>query len=282
MEKAIHVNDVKQIAHAGACDRVYYGSEFCQNLIPHPADLERVLDAAETKGRGFTLVTPYVTDEGIRKLEELFNALSGRDKAEVVFNDWGVFSLLRSSYPAITPVLGRLLTKQQRDPLARDVIFNRQKPVRSRDKATGTARVFLPRRVPDAVARHFKSGIVNVPAFQEFLISNGVRRVEIDNPVWDMELRVDGKIGVSLHVPLGYITTTRLCGLLDLTYGPCRRECMKTGFTFKDKAWPVPIHIAGNAVFYETKIPSRKYLSGRSIDRLVVGPDIPTLKGSRP
>src|SRR5512139_3761028 len=97
--------------------RLYFGNEFCQQLIPRPCNLEEVLDFAASEELGFTFLTPYVTDAGLRRLSDFLaivaSALPG---SEVVFNDWGVLSMLQDNYPTLAPVMGRLLNKMKRGP----------------------------------------------------------------------------------------------------------------------------------------------------------------------
>ncbi len=62
-------------------------------------------------------MTPFVTNRGLEQLEELLPVLAQTlPDAEVVVNDWGVLQLLRSEYPELKPVLGRLLNKSKRGP----------------------------------------------------------------------------------------------------------------------------------------------------------------------
>lgn len=88
-------------------DRVYLGSEFCQNLLP-PAAAFRAL--AGTFGGPLTLVTPLLSDSGLDAAAALVKAAAPAKGAplEVVVNDWGLLRLLRKNR-RVRPVLGRLL-----------------------------------------------------------------------------------------------------------------------------------------------------------------------------
>ena len=94
--------------------RVYFGDEFCERLLPNAGELAGVMEQVADAGRFFTLVTPYVTEAGLVQVAELLKMLP--PATEVVFNDWGVFRLLRTEHPDLTPVMGRLLTKIKRGP----------------------------------------------------------------------------------------------------------------------------------------------------------------------
>lgn len=134
--------------------RLYFGTEFCQRLLPTPDELDTVLDAA--KQLDFTLVTPYVTDAGLERVQRLIDLMSiRRQEAEVVFNDWGIFSFLKERYPSFEPVLGRLLNKMKRDPRLMTVLD----------------------RIPENTLEYFIRGSnLSVPLFRSFLLANGVKR----------------------------------------------------------------------------------------------------------
>ena len=88
-------------------DRVYIGSEFCQNRLPSaPAFLAL---AKAFKGP-LTLVTPLLSDSGLDSAAALIKAVApAKGKPlEVVVNDWGLLRLLKKNKRA-RPVLGRLL-----------------------------------------------------------------------------------------------------------------------------------------------------------------------------
>jgi hypothetical protein len=273
MEKAILIETPGQLAGAGSFARVYYGTEFCQNKLPDLRTLKQVHKRIRSEKKNMTLVTPYVTDRGIDRLRELFDYLDQAGApGEVVFNDWGVFRVLRDGYPNLTPVLGRLLTKQRRDPMAHDVLLNRQAPGKEIVAKNRATRIVCPKTTPPPVLEHYKASVINMRIFQEYLRENGVRRLEIDNLVWGMNISVDRKIGVSLYYPFGYVSTTRLCGLLSLTYSSCRRECGNRYISFRDPGSPVPFYIYGNTVFYKTALPSRAALQRMHINRIVYQP----------
>jgi hypothetical protein len=89
-------------------DRVYVGSEFCQNRLPTAAaflKLEKIF-------RGpVTLTTPLLTDGGLDQAMALVKKLAAvkrRKPLEIVVNDWGLLRLIKKN-KLVRPVLGRLL-----------------------------------------------------------------------------------------------------------------------------------------------------------------------------
>jgi len=88
-------------------DRVYIGSEFCQNRLPSAAAF---LGLARIFKGPLTLVTPLLSDSGLDGAAALIKAVGpAKGKPlEVVVNDWGLLRLLEKNR-RVRPVLGRLL-----------------------------------------------------------------------------------------------------------------------------------------------------------------------------
>jgi hypothetical protein len=265
IQKAVFINRAEAINNVRA-DRVYFGNEFCENLIPQYGRLKQCYALAKLKDKQFTFVSPFVTNYGLRKLECLFEFLDKQGAVEVVFNDWGVFDLLNRRFRNIVPVLGRLLTKQRRDPRLQKILLGRQQIV---NRAKGTKTVFVPKKIPVTLFEHYRGSVINVPIFQKQLLSWGIKRIEIDNLIWGMNISVDKRIGVSVYLPYGYITTGRACGKISLTYAACRKECQRYYIRLEDKDLAVPLLSIGNTVFYKSPPPSLEELKKCGIDRIV-------------
>lgn len=272
IEKAIFNNSIKK--KIDEFDRVYYGNEFCENLIPNLSLLKNFYYKIKEQGKKFTFVAPYVTNKGITKLERIFEFLNN-NLIEVVFNDWGVFNLMVNNFKNIRPVLGRLLTKQKRDPRLLRVFANNQNNF-SKDKLIkNNTVIFYPKKVPGSLFKHCQSSLADSKIFQEYLISNGIQRVEIDNLAWKMSLNKNKKIGISLYLPYNYISTSRMCGKVNLTYNSCQKECKKYMIKIEDEKLGVPIYSIGNTVFYKSNWPERKYLERLGVDRIIYQPKLP-------
>jgi len=89
-------------------DFVYLGSEFCQNLLPGPAEFGRALKAF---GKPVVLVTPFLTDSLFGNIEAILRKYADKkNKLEIVANDLGLIHLAAKKYPLVTKLsLGRLL-----------------------------------------------------------------------------------------------------------------------------------------------------------------------------
>ena len=256
-------------------DRIYFGNEFCERLIPGVEVLKKAFSLADSGGKEFTFVTPFVTNAGLNRLEAPLEFLNSRRNVEVVFNDWGVLMLMRGRYTKLKPVLGRLLTKQRRDPRIAEIFFGKRKTREIFSADNKEKLIFFARSVPETLFEHYQGSVINLPAFQEFLLSQGVRRVEIDNLAWEMKVTVNKKIGVSVYLPYGYVTTSRMCGRLTMSYAACKKECQKYFLRLDDDSLPAPFYGIGNTVFYESRVPSDEYLSKLGIDRIVYQPRLP-------
>lgn len=261
MENALFVTTIEDLgryAAGGTYDRLYFGVEFCQRLLPSPEDLSVALSFAGGRRLPLTLVTPFVTDDGLavvlRLLEQL--AAAGQPGTEAVINDWGVLRAARHAVAGKPElVLGRLLTKQKRDP--RIAALNEQLPV-------------------DAAA-HLAASSVDSSLVAAFLGEQGIGRVELDNVA--QGIRRYGTMRASLYYPYCAITTTRFCPMSGSeerkrnlrAIEPCRRECRSYRMSLTTKRFPKEILLKGNTQFYiNERLPEN--LDQLHIDRTVYQP----------
>ncbi|MDP8216449.1 MAG: hypothetical protein P9L98_03920 [Candidatus Kaelpia imicola] len=272
-EKALFVNRIQDIKKN--IDRIYFGNEFCENLIPTLDALKRWYFFTKNRNKEFTFVTPFVTNFGLKKLKKLLTFLNSQKNVEVVCNDWGVFKLIKDNFENLDPVLGRLLTKQRRDPRILKIFLHKQKTIKILNPNNKIKAMVYPKKVPYALFEHYQASIINSPIFQKYLLSQNINRVEIDNLVWKMNVKVNRKVKVSIYLPYGYITTARACGRLTLTYAACKKECKKYFLRLENNTLPVPFYGIGNTVFYKSKSPSDKYLKKLGIDRIIYQPRLP-------
>lgn len=178
--------------------RTYVGNEFCARRLPSVAELRKAAEA----GLPLTFLTPLVTDPDLERLSARFEALPAG--SEVVFQDWGVLRRLRTRHPHLEPVLGRTLVRMLRDPRG-------------------------PRPGPLA-------SDLALPAFRDFLLAQGVRRVEVDAPRPDLPFP---HLGLEAHllVPCTFVASGRSCMIGSLSLpaaqkfrpgAPCRFECRRS------------------------------------------------------
>ena len=244
----------------GPCDRVYFGHEFCQRLLPSAADTAAAAWVAAERGRAFTLVTPLVTNAGLARVRDLVpaaRAAAGAAGLEVVVNDWGLLHWMHREHPDVPLALGRLLTKQKRGPQI----------LRVAD------------RLPPRAIEHFQRSNVDVPHLAARLQAWGVRRVELDNLL--QGLRRDHGLPASLYHPFAYVTTTRLCLMAGSTrpgknlrsIGSCALECRRFEAVLTHPDMPAPLLLKGNTQYVRNdRLPDDP--AGLRITRLVLQPEL--------
>jgi hypothetical protein len=241
--------------------RIYFGQEFCERLLPPKADLEKIISFSLDKDVPLTLVTSYVTDKGLLKLEKLIELFAQKmSKAEIVFNDWGVFQFTHENFPELKPVLGRLLNKQKRGPRIMNIID----------------------QVPKETREYYTGASLDVSATSGFLKKKGIMRVEFDNLLQGLDMTgLDNDIKRTLYMPYIFVSTTRFCLTAncdkeDKGVGvmPCQMECKKYTFNLTNPVMKTPLIRKGNTVFLVNEnIPD--VVSKGEVDRIVIQPEIP-------
>ncbi|MBA3037729.1 MAG: hypothetical protein FP814_14715 [Desulfobacterium sp.] len=266
IKRALYVTKVKNLeCYDENFSRIYFGCEFCQRLLPSVKNLQQVLEFVSEKNLDFTFITPYVTNDGLKKLDALLQIIENNNPgSEVVFNDWGVFNLLGEKYKNLEPVMGRLLNKMKRGPRLKDLMGI----------------------MPQSTADYFRTCSLDSPLYRKFLADNGIKRVELDNLLQGIDLDLgDSAINTSLYVPYAFITTTRLCLAIscdvsgkedEIGIFPCKEECQKYTFQHVHSIMPVPLISRGNTMFFKNEnIPSEDILAKNHVDRIVIEPDVP-------
>jgi hypothetical protein len=261
MEKAVFITEASEFKNwSGEYSRVYFGNEFCQRLIPAKEKLEDILDFVLSKGLNFTFVTGFVTEPALDYLQDLFAVIFAKSpNSEIVINDWGMLGIVRK-YNLI-PVVGRLLTKQRRDPR----IMNLR--VRLTEEALERSKAF-------SIGSHLS----------RFLKNNAVERIEIDNLPQGIGISESVKsegLHLSLYFPFNYVTTSRRC-IFDnnslrsegCLLPECEKKCKSNPIVLRHSTMPLPLYMKGNTLFLENqKMPDYPALG--YIDRIVYQPHIP-------
>jgi len=220
----------------GPLTALYFGSEFCQELLPRIREADAFCALCAECGLEAVLLTPLVTHKGLRRMSRLLDGLRRRGwSPAVVFNDWGVFELVRSAHPALPLRMGRLMNRGLRDPRLD------MKPAGPSGQNTGRG-----------------AGI------RRLAHTLGIGAVESDA---DLE---PGFLGAgadslqrTLHVPYTFASSGRIClekaaaappgqglfaqGLASGCSAPCRGACREEQRQDTEK----PMWRAGNTLFFE-------------------------------
>lgn len=236
-------NSLENIAEVNKVSRVYFGQEFCERALPDPEQLSHAFKVCRNKGVSFSLATPYLTEQGLDKLDILLKKLvKNNPRSEVIVNDWGVLHLIRHKYPSLKPVLGRLLNKILRDPR-------------------------IIRHVPQSAFVNYQSSSIGTHQFGELLRNARISRIELDNTIQGLDNNLPNLgFDLSLCIPYGLITTGRSClmgswGLaknekFSASRKSCSHNCKDYWLDLYDRTWNFRRHKEfrirqkGNTVFY--------------------------------
>jgi len=222
----------------GTLKALYFGSEFCETLLPDPKQAEGFCDCAGEAGIEPVLLTPVVTSQGLEAVHQLLKRLTGGGRRPAVaFNDWGVLDLLRNSYPGLPRRAGRLINRGLRDP-----------------------RLIEKLAAPDAVLADRGQRL------RTMLLHMGVCAVETDP---DLEGSFLGEPAEGLqrvlYLPYVFTATGRNCLVKaeaaepdrSFTKGlasPCAGRCLDQWHAIERKDTAVPLWRAGNTIFYEVPL----------------------------
>lgn len=216
-----------------AINQFRFGNEFCERLLPTLSQLETAVALTKQAGLSFALVTPNLTDRGLKKLGKLLPHVP--EDGEIIVNDWGAAAMVAEEYPRHSLVAGRLLCKHLKE-----------------------ARISTPAVDPEV------DWPVNNTPFRALLELFGIERVEVDlAPHTSMPTNKAQGVKLTLHLNIGYSAKSHVCKVGSLhqaaarKFTPghaCQRECLS--YVTHVNRLPYPAHDAnrmfqrGNTWFY--------------------------------
>ncbi|MCC7381897.1 MAG: hypothetical protein IT384_08715 [Deltaproteobacteria bacterium] len=259
-------------------ERLYYGQELCERLIPSAREVHHARRVARERGWQLSLVTYAPSDAALDGWIAVLDAIrSGggaedgfedgfqhgfEDGFEIVVNDFGLLVACREHVGDAPIVLGRHMKRMLKDHR-------------------------LPAATPQVEWDREEIALLK---------DRGVSRVELDLTPSGLPEVKDLPFPASAYLPCGCMATGRACmsGSLRLPSerkfrpaAPCGRECRAVSFDLEDPAGPrdadaapVRLFLRGNTVFF---VPSPRVLEdslrtlgARGFDRAVlqVGPPI--------
>ncbi|MDK2820042.1 MAG: hypothetical protein PWP31_7 [Clostridia bacterium] len=252
---AHELNTIKELFGEINFNQLYFGQEFCERILPKKKDIIDALNFAHSNNMQFTFITPYVTETGLIKLQQLFIELVKiKSDCEIVINDWGVLYLIFNEFPSFTPILGRLLNKMWRDPRIKS---------------------YLKGKNSDKILKTYQGCGLAAPGMKKLLNKFNIKRIEIDNLIHGVNENIsDWGYQISMYVPYGCITTGRMCILgswglekkdkFKATSKFCSQQCRFYSLNLYDqnkevkntKDWE--IIQKGNTIFYKQLEPMLK------------------------
>ena len=260
--------------------RLYFGQEFCQNLTPPPEEVEMAYYFSRQQGWQFTYVTGgylaepslEVTRRNLEKLAEL------EPTAEVVFNDWGVFRMMRRDFPDFVPIMGRILNKQTRLNLFTET--GDELPI-SRDSINLDFEELRRNQI-----EAYRDVNISNPDYLPHLHAWGVRGIDMDITPQGVERPEDGwNLQLGFYYPWGFIATARNCptaGTLDLARmfivkdKSCGKPCRKYNCSPNLLQFDTPLVMRGPTLFVFHADYAAPYFNGQvKYERLIYQPYIP-------
>lgn len=258
---------------------IYYGSDNCEYLIPYKHEVEKAIEKFREfdkkypphTTRIFTLVTPYVWDKMLQKLEETLeylNTLKIKNPIEIVVNDFWVLRLINTKFPNLKISFGRLIHKLLKTPLI-DTYGYEVHPSWELIKNKSAQEIeHMKKEIVKWQLKFYASSEVNLDIYKNFLKKYSIQRVALDY----MEKRQDlyehtssaqnenatHAIWKDLYYPWALVFTGRLCDTSALenparwyyaTDDICPRTCNRFDISYKIKTVWYHLIQRGNAAY---------------------------------
>ena len=230
-------------AVSSACDGIRFGSEFCEQLLPGLAALEKACELSQEAGKDFTYVTPRLSNAGIERLARQLPLLNERGEVTVVVNDFGALHLLRQ-YPNRHPHLGRHLIMVRASSPWVDTHIRGEKP-----QSPGR----------EWIEELYATTSLNYTPTLDLYRGLGCQRADVD---WiprifpSIGLLVRNGVRVSVHLHLVPMTFTRRCHTARFTHqtdpSQCTKPCLRRAFLLRNamlEEFEMGFILHGNAVF---------------------------------
>lgn len=237
---------------------IYYWSDNCEYLAPTKIELEKAIDKfmefnknfPPHKVRSFTLVTPYVWDKMLERLEEwldYLNNLKIKNPIEIVVNDYWVLRVLNNKYKNLKPIFWRVIHKILKTPLIDTFGYEAHPAWELIKNKTEQDKLKLREEIVKWQMKFYNSSEVSLDLYRNFLSKYSVERVALDfmekrenlfdnSRFWD--------IGIDLYYPWALIFTGRLCDTSAIenpsrwfyaTDDICPRTCNRYDVSYKVK-----------------------------------------------
>lgn len=254
IERVVYIKNISDLKFWNKkFERIYFGNEFCENLIPSSKELNIALDFSRKRKVSFSLLTCQVNDYFLKKIIKNISLLGTKD--EIILNDWGIFNIIRKGFKKLLPncILGKFLNNN----------------INLTEK---TSRTFLKRwgfAAPSLERLEIEIRSLNYCRHFDF--------ISIKN--------IFGGLKASIYYPYSYFATSRFCPMAyrdkitkPMAYinkFPCERECQKYTVFANPPVKNIKAILKGNTWFTKT---SASFFLNKKIPwvrRLVYMPTIP-------
>lgn len=209
----------------GKIDGIYYGSDNCEYLVPTLAEIKKAYEKfgefnkkfPPHKVRTFVLVTPYVWDEMLARLDEVLeylNNIKSKTPLEVVFNDYGTLSLLTKKYTNLKPVMWRIIHKTLKTPLVDTYGYEAHPAGESIKNKTSQEIEQIREKIVSNQKDFYSSSELSNTFLQKFLSKYTIKNVWIDY-LENREKLYDKNnynwFSLDIYYPWATVFTGRLC-----------------------------------------------------------------------
>ena len=251
--------------------RLYFGEEFCEELIPTLSKVKDVFQYAAERELGYTYLSGYLTDTGLSKQYKILRYLDQQKiknkRIEVVVNDWGLLLMISKEFKNLDPVLGRMLTKLQRMPR-----YTLKQPI-------SFSQLVVNRQLWNSQHKILKSSNLAFSEYRNFLKQYGIKRVDLDIVPQGIEISKDWGFHFSVYTPWSYVTGSRTCDLAGLiqpekakfiTNKACSKPCKRFFVDFEVGKEMLPLIQRGNSIFFNNSTLASGFIQGRAFDRIIL------------
>lgn len=256
---------------------LYFGQEFCEELIPTLKDVTEAISLSRNRNWKFVYVTGPVTENGLKRQIRILNFLNKKkEKIEVVVNDLGILNIMKN-YKNIQPILGRMLIKLKKMPR-----FSKKMPSPDLDAIS----IKHHKKIWRNQLSYYRNTNLNIDLYKRHLLGFDINRCEVDMVPRGIDFNsLDGFL-ISLYFPWSYVAFGRNCeiGVLDNPLRKyysisknCSKPCEKYLILLKAKFDTLPIMQSGNAIFMNSIEIFEKYYMNDNIifNRLIYEPFLP-------
>ena len=247
------------------CEKVRFGSEFCDIKLPDFRTLRLAYKLAEEAEKEFSYVTPPISNPTLGKIIENLSFLNGLGPAEVIVNDLGVLRLLRK-YQGLEPHLGRLR------------VYTPGRCPWSQITRMPNVSYFSRRRVEQI----FYQTALNYEPTIRFYREMGVQAADVDwipQSFKHYKELVKHGVNLSVHLHLVPAALTRKCHTARLleeeSFDSCSKPCYSKAYKMENKALKVELFLQGNGVF---RIVNPKKREVDQLDRIGVSELVLTMR----
>ncbi|MDM8551218.1 hypothetical protein QUF72_14125 [Desulfobacterales bacterium HSG2] len=274
MEKAVMIDWRKEICDEISSDRVYFGHETCEHILPCPQKACELAKMFADKGMEVTLITPFLTNKGFDNTCRLIDSLLGIcSNPEVVCSDWGMLHYLCKN-GICRPVIGRPLLAQHVDPRIKRMVKSKAQYGNTRQvmHVDGTSCLLKYKPPSSLLVGHLQQSWADKPSVISFFSKLNVRRCEISNIVQGLELAKHAGWSYSLHVPEVLVGIMRFCPGTGENFNLARvcdcKAHIQDKVVWHYPGFPTNLFRKENALYYSQHT-MPKDLNSLPIDRIV-------------